>query len=42
MRFALLGIAGGLEFFRTTLDVSAREIILLPQPSLPVTQDPAP
>jgi hypothetical protein len=26
----------------TTLDVGAREITLLPQPSLPATQDPRP
>jgi hypothetical protein len=42
LRFALLGIAGGLEHFRTTLDVGDREILLNAKPSLPVTQDPAP
>jgi hypothetical protein len=42
MRFPLFGIAGGLEHFRTTLDVRAREIELLAQPSLPTTQDPVP
>lgn len=40
MRFAIFGIAGGLEHFRTTLDVQSREIILLPQPSLPTVAVP--
>jgi hypothetical protein len=40
MRFALFGIAGGLEHFRTTLDVQSREIILLPKPSLPAATVP--
>jgi hypothetical protein len=31
-----------LEYFRTTLDVRAREIELVAQPSLPATQDPVP
>jgi hypothetical protein len=42
LRFSLFGIAGGLEYFRTTLDVEQQEIVLLPKPSLPVTQDPVP
>ncbi len=42
LRLALFGIAGGLEFFRTTLDVGANEIIILPNPSLPATNDPTP
>jgi hypothetical protein len=40
LRFAIFGIAGGLEHFRTTLDVQSREIILLPQPSLPAATVP--
>jgi hypothetical protein len=40
LHFAILGIAGGLEHFRTTLDVQSREIILLPQPSLPAVTVP--
>lgn len=40
MRFALFGIAGGLEHFRTTLDVQTREIILLPKASLPAANAP--
>jgi hypothetical protein len=40
LRFAIFGIAGGLEHFRTTLDVQSREIILLPQPSLPTATVP--
>jgi hypothetical protein len=42
MRFPLLGIAGGLEHFLTTLNFSASEVILVPQPTLPVTQDARP
>jgi hypothetical protein len=42
LRFSLFGVAGGIEHFLTTLDLGAREITLLPQPSLPVTQDPGP
>ncbi len=42
LRFPLLGIAGGLEHFRTTVDVADREILLFPKPSLPVTQDAVP
>ena len=38
LRFPLFGIAGGLEHFRTTLDVRSGEIELVAQPSLPVTQ----
>jgi hypothetical protein len=39
---ALLGIAGGLEFFRTILDVEQRQIELIANPSLPRTQDAVP
>lgn len=42
LRFPLLGIAGGLEHFRTTLDVGRREVILETQPSLPATLDSVP
>jgi len=42
LRFAIFGIAGGLEFFRTTLDVVDREIVLLPKSSLPTTTAGAP
>jgi hypothetical protein len=42
MRLALLGIAGGLQYFRTILDLDAREVQLLPQPLLPRTQDTVP
>jgi hypothetical protein len=41
LRFPLFGIAGGLQFFRTTLD-GVRELELVPDPSLPVTQDAVP
>ena len=42
LRVALLGIAGGLEHFRTTLDVGRKEVELEAQPSLPRTHDPIP
>jgi hypothetical protein len=42
LHFPLLGIAGGLEHFRTTLDVAKSEVILERQPSLPATLDPVP
>jgi len=42
LRFPLLGVAGGLEHFVTGLNFSAGEISLLPQPTLPVTQDARP
>jgi hypothetical protein len=42
LRFPLFGIAGGLEHYRTTLDVPDRELIMIAKPSLPVTQDPIP
>jgi hypothetical protein len=42
LRFPLLGIAGGLEHFRTTLDVFNQSVELVPQPSLPATQDATP
>jgi hypothetical protein len=41
LRFSLFGIAGGLQFFRTTLD-GVREVELIPDASLPMTQDPMP
>jgi hypothetical protein len=41
LRFSLLGIAGGLQFFRTTLD-DLHEVELVPNASLPMTQDPVP
>lgn len=40
MRFALFGIAGGLEHFRATLDVYDRELTLLPKTSLPAATVP--
>jgi hypothetical protein len=40
--FPLFGIAGGLEFFRTTLDVGALQVELIPKLTLPATQDPVP
>jgi hypothetical protein len=42
MRLPLFGIAGGLEHFLTTLNFYASEIIMVPQPTLPVTQDARP
>jgi hypothetical protein len=42
LKIALLGIAGGLEFFRSTLDVSAGLIEMIQLPSLPLTQDAVP
>jgi hypothetical protein len=42
LRLLLFGIAGGLEHFRTTLDVVDRDIILVAKPTLPATQDPVP
>ena len=41
-KYGLFGIAGGLEYFRTTLDVEDRELLLEAKPSLPVTQDAVP
>lgn len=41
LRFSLFGIAGGLQYFRMTLD-GLRELELIPDASLPVTQDPVP
>ncbi len=41
LRFPLFGIAGGLQFFRTILD-GVRELELVPDASLPVTQDAVP
>jgi hypothetical protein len=42
LRFDLLGIAGGIEHFRTTFDVGAGNVSLDPLPSLPVTQAATP
>jgi hypothetical protein len=42
MRLPLLGIAGGLEYFRTTLDVEQGIVILERKPTLPATQDAVP
>ena len=42
LRLPLLGIAGGLQYFRTTLDVEARQIEMIAKPSLPRTQGAAP
>jgi hypothetical protein len=42
MLFPLFGIAGGLQYFRTTFDVDGDEIILDPKPSLPATQATVP
>ena len=42
MRLPLLGIAGGLEYFRTTLVYARREVILESEPTLPRTQDAVP
>jgi hypothetical protein len=42
LRFPLFGIAGGLEHFRTTLDVVDREIILTAKLSVPTTMDLVP
>jgi hypothetical protein len=42
MKFPLFGIAGGLEFFRTTLDGFRKEVEIIAQPHLPVTQDAVP
>jgi hypothetical protein len=42
LRFPLLGIAGGLEHFRTTVDVGRREVELIAGPSLPSALTPLP
>jgi hypothetical protein len=42
MRIPLFGIAGGLEHFLTTLNVQGNQLILIPQPTLPTTQDGRP
>ncbi|MCI0459106.1 MAG: retroviral-like aspartic protease family protein [Gemmataceae bacterium] len=41
-KYGLFGIAGGLEYFRMTLDIADRELLLEAKPSLPVTQDAVP
>ncbi len=41
-KYGLFGIAGGLQYFRMTLDVDDRELLLVAKPSLPVTQDAVP
>ena len=40
--FSLLGIAGGLEFFRTILNVTQSSVELHPNSLLPTTQDAIP
>jgi len=42
LKWPLFGIAGGLEFFRTTLDGFRKEVELVAQPHLPATQDAVP
>lgn len=42
LKFPLFGIAGGLEFVRTTFDGYRKEVELLAQPHLPATQDAVP
>ena len=42
LKFPLFGIAGGLEFFRTTMDGFRKEVTLVAQPHLPATQDAFP
>lgn len=42
MQFPLLGVAGGLEHFRTMVDFDDRQVELIPKSSLPSTQDPVP
>ncbi len=41
-KYGLFGVAGGLEYFRMTLDVADKELLLVAKPSLPVTQDAVP
>ena len=38
-RFAMFGVAGGLEYYRATFDIADRELLLDPKPSLPRTDD---
>jgi Aspartyl protease len=42
LRFAILGIAGGLEHFLTTFDFASHEMLLIALNTLPTTQDAAP
>jgi hypothetical protein len=42
LRISLFGIAGGLEHFLTTFNILGDQIIMVPQPTLPVMQDPRP
>jgi hypothetical protein len=42
LKFPLFGIAGALEFFRTTLDGFRKQVELIAQPNLPTTQDAVP
>jgi hypothetical protein len=42
LRIPLLGIACGLEHFRTQLDFESRELILEPKPSLSIIAAPTP
>jgi hypothetical protein len=41
LRFSLFGIAGGLQFFHTALN-GVRDLEMIPDVSLPLTQDPVP
>src|SRR5207237_10776198 len=42
LRFAILGIAGGLEHFLTTFDFASPELVMLALNTLPTTQDATP
>lgn len=42
MHYPMFGIAGGLEHFRMTLDIAAREVLLEPGPSLPAVSGAVP
>jgi hypothetical protein len=41
-QYGLFGIAGGLQYFRMTLDIEDRELLLTAKPLLPSTQDAVP
>jgi hypothetical protein len=42
LRWPLFGVAGGLEFFRTTVDWETKEMVLLAKATLPLTLDATP
>jgi hypothetical protein len=42
LKFPLFRIAGGLEYFRTTLDGFRKEVEIVAQPHLPATQGAVP